>query len=230
MNRLSGPRMTAPNLSASICQQLNMYAIAAGAAGVGILALAQPVEPKIVYTHAHVVIHNSHYKIGLNHDGIFDFVINQGRFFGHRSSFLFAVPYHVQGNGIEQVHSTSSPAAALKAGANIGHTKPFNHKGGLMADNKGQGYGYWNYAQARYLGVEFRINGKTHFGWARFKNSSAWGATLTGYAYETTPGKSIKAGQTKEAADQSGVAAEGVGTRRQLISRRHFGPYCKEAG
>ena len=55
--------------------------------------------------------------------------------------------------------------------------------------------------QARYLGVEFRINGKTHFGWARFTNSSAWGAPLTGYAYETTPGKLIKASQTKEAAD-----------------------------
>ena len=33
--------------------------------------------------------------------------------------------------------------------------------------------GYWNYTQARYLGVEFQIKGKTHFGWARFKNSSA---------------------------------------------------------
>ena len=29
-------------------------------------------------------------------------------------------------------------------------------------------------------------------------------STLTGYAYETIAGKSIKAGQTKEAADESG--------------------------
>jgi hypothetical protein len=49
MKRSSGPRKTA-NFSRSIHQQLNMYALAAGAAGVGVLALAQPAEAKIVYT------------------------------------------------------------------------------------------------------------------------------------------------------------------------------------
>jgi hypothetical protein len=46
------PRKTA-NLSESIHQQLSMYALAAGAAGVGMLALAQSSEAKIVYTPAH---------------------------------------------------------------------------------------------------------------------------------------------------------------------------------
>jgi hypothetical protein len=57
-------------------------------------------------------------------------------------------------------------------------------------------FGYWKYAQSRYLGVKFQIKGKTHYGWVRLKNSSCLGATLTGYAYETIPGKAIKAGQT----------------------------------
>jgi hypothetical protein len=53
MKHSSGPRKTA-NLSESVHQQLNMYGVAAGAAGVGMLALAQPSEAKIVYTPANV--------------------------------------------------------------------------------------------------------------------------------------------------------------------------------
>jgi hypothetical protein len=53
MNRSSTLRKTAC-LSKSVHQQLNMYAIAAGAAGV--LALAGPAEAKIIYTQTHVVI------------------------------------------------------------------------------------------------------------------------------------------------------------------------------
>ena len=49
MSRPSGPRKTA-NLSQSTNHQLRMYALAASAAGVGILTLAQVAEAKIVYT------------------------------------------------------------------------------------------------------------------------------------------------------------------------------------
>ena len=50
--------------------------------------------------------------------------------------------------------------------------------------------------------MKFRIKGKVHYGWARLNvavGNSRISATLTGYAYETIAGKSIKAGQTKEA-------------------------------
>ena len=40
-------------LSTSLSHNLNMYALAASAAGVGVLALASPAEGKIVYTPAH---------------------------------------------------------------------------------------------------------------------------------------------------------------------------------
>ena len=65
----------------------------------------------------------------------------------------------------------------------------------------------WCNVTNRYLGLRFIFNGKTRYGWARLSvQASASGitATLTGYAYETIAGKSIKAGQTKEAADESG--------------------------
>ena len=51
-----------------------------------------------------------------------------------------------------------------------------------------------------YLGLEFSIKGKVHFGWARFVTDFSPRpptAELTGYAYETIPGKPIVAGATK---------------------------------
>jgi hypothetical protein len=74
---------------------------------------------------------------------------------------------------------------------------------------KGEG-GLWLNVSNGYLGLKFQIKGKTHYGWARLSVHSSEGygyqipvsmeATLTGYAYETVAGKSIKAGQTKGAA------------------------------
>jgi hypothetical protein len=51
----SRPRETAV-LSEPVLHRLNMYAIAAGATGVGLLAMTQSAEGNIIYTPAHVVI------------------------------------------------------------------------------------------------------------------------------------------------------------------------------
>src|SRR5579864_169375 len=62
----------ASRLSENLDKNLTAYAIAAGAAGVGLLALAQPADAKIVYTPAHKNI-GAQTFIDLNHDGINDF-------------------------------------------------------------------------------------------------------------------------------------------------------------
>jgi len=56
----------------------------------------------------------------------------------------------------------------------------------------------------RYLGLKFKIKGKFHFGWARLTvttEKNGFTAALTGYAYETIPGKAIVAGATQGADD-----------------------------
>ena len=69
---------TASNLYQSIHQQLSVYAGAAVVAVVSVLALTQPSEAKIVYTHANVVLWCQHtrctqqYNLDLNHDGVAD--------------------------------------------------------------------------------------------------------------------------------------------------------------
>jgi hypothetical protein len=54
--RNPGRLHTPASLPASLDQHLNLYALAAGAAGVSLLAFAQPSEAKIVYTPTHKVI------------------------------------------------------------------------------------------------------------------------------------------------------------------------------
>jgi hypothetical protein len=74
MKSSSGPRK-AVNLSDSLHHQLNMYTLAASAAGVSVLALAQPAEAKIVYTPANIQISGKPLPMDLNHDGIVDFFL-----------------------------------------------------------------------------------------------------------------------------------------------------------
>jgi hypothetical protein len=208
----------AAKLSESIHHQINAYALAESAAGVGILALlppaecvlsagvalagapalSEPTEAKIVYTATNVVIECTHLGCGtyrsfdLNHDGIPDFGIFERCI--KPGCYLRARP--AKGNDIEGRNGNTS---ALEAGAAIEGTKPFiGSTYALMREgtHSGHNLGYWNYAQSGYLGVKFQIKGKTHYGWVRLKKSSCLGATLTGYAYETIPGKAIRAGQT----------------------------------
>ena len=63
--------------------------------------------------------------------------------------------------------------------------------------------GQWLYSKDRYLGLQFVIDGQVHYGWARLSATPTKGdgividEVLTGYAYETTPGKPIVTGKTK---------------------------------
>lgn len=213
----------AAKLSESIRHQFNAYTVAASAAGVGILALippaecvlsagaalagglvmSEPAEAEIVYTATNVVIECTHLscqrhrKVDLNHDGIADFEIFDH--FVKPNCTLWATP--AKNDGIEELNGKAS---ALKAGAAIGGNKSFIVSNPALmrgTSHSGRTDGYWHYSESRYLGIKFQIKGKIHYGWARFKNSACWGATLTGYAYETTPGKAIKAGQTHGADD-----------------------------
>jgi hypothetical protein len=200
-------------LSDSLHRQLSAYALAASAAGVGILALAEPAEAKIVYTKTHKVIgqHGLHaYGFDLNHDGINDFTLTWEKLSQTYRLLLqvsgFASSKQVVGNGSAQ---------ALQAGSTIGAKRPF-WSGFLMIEAKGSrksdytsfsgGWVNSQHVQNGYLGFRFPIKGKTHYGWARCTvRTSTEGATtiLHGYAYETVANKAIIAGKTHGANDKS---------------------------
>jgi hypothetical protein len=221
MNHLSEDSMArslppkTANLSDSVHQQLKMYALAARAAGVGVLALAPPAEAKIVYTPAHRVIklHNN-YPIDLNHDGKTDFTIKNSIFCTdacHFNLFAIPVPDH-RANGVIGYVKGTAPyylASALKYGARVAPGGQFldRNAGMIQAAACSTTFcflsGQWENVQDRYLGLRFQVKGQTHYGWARLNvkvarpPDASITAILTGYAYETVPNKAIIAGRTK---------------------------------
>jgi len=190
------------HVSESLQRHLNAYAIAAGAAGVGLLALARPAEAKIVYYRAHqLIVANRNYGLDLNHDGIVDFRFRN--VWSTRSGRLsLNVPLVGNDKGVWATFSSGSRASALPSGTRVGFTAPFAYKSRVRmasAGTQGSTSGLWCGAKNRYLGLKFPIRNATHFGWARLSvNCATLGvsATLTGYAYETIPGKAIITGKT----------------------------------
>lgn len=218
-------------LSESLHRQLNSYALAASAAGVGILALAQSVEAKIVYTPKHDQLQGGKpYPLDLDHNGIIDFFLLPGGFvtsvgaggylavchhpFAQTDKGYICTSSTFATNALNQVRAAvAGSALALRAGANIQNDRRFGGKnvavdmGGFFFKTSTSGTrwgGPWvnggKGVKNRYLGLKFKINGRYHFGWARLTVTTgkrAFNATVTGYAYETIPGKPIVAGKTK---------------------------------
>jgi hypothetical protein len=194
-----------------------------------VLALAQPCEAKIVYTPAHVSIGiNSMVHLDLNHDGVKDFtfvdkfVTNATGKFGS----LSVVPTRRANEAWGYVSRGGQFASALPAGWLIAASTHFHRGADFMAGASTQrgGASYcakqWGDTPNRYLGLKFSIKGKTHFGWARLSVNCDQGqvtATLTGYAYETVVGKSLRTGQKKDDADE-GLT---VGQERPSVSNIH---------
>lgn len=207
MKRSSRPRVTS-ELSRSLHHRLDAYALAASAAGVGLLALAQPAEAKIIYTPAHLVLPGGPTFIDFNHDGISDLMFGKvatttgaGAYGTSLCICTDKVPWVVDRPGDYGVGD-------LKAGFRIGPNAEFADSFGRMAEvlfYRGNAYflGEWAHkgtgTKSRYVGVKFTINGNAHYGWVRFSVyfPNRMKAVLTGYAYETIPNKAIVAGATK---------------------------------
>ncbi len=202
-------------LSESLHRRLNAYASAASAAGVGMLALAQPSQAKIVYTKANQQIPpNTHYDLDLNHDRITDFTISNA--YSATTSFkgaglFIAIPAgnFVRGYPFGFGKSYRILASALPARVKLRASKKFRSNNGYPMP---MGFSYtsvsigfnaegpWRNATNLYLGLKFAISGQTHYGWARLTSNCAnfqCQALLTGYAYETVANKAIITGKTK---------------------------------
>jgi len=214
---------TPASLSESVRQRLNTYALATSAAGVSLLALAPPAEGKIVYTPAYRVIppHQT-YNIDLNHDGVTDFTIANSVSPCTDYCFFELRQRPADGNrAVGYILGTGSASpldSALSPGAIIGPPSPFKNGTAALAvaranhftSNRTIAYGPWLKVRDRYLGLQFQINGEVHYGWARM-NVAVRGttivATLTGFAYESTPNKPIIAGETDDAGVEEPNAA-----------------------
>jgi hypothetical protein len=172
-----------------------------------LLAFSPAAEAKVVYTPVNVTVSgNGYITLDLNHDGKTDFtILVAGRVLfcagTGRGTFGEVAATPTAGNGILGAYY----AGALGYGYEIDSRQSFLRDEALMTEystclwppNPGPS-GVWLGLTNRYLGLVFEINGLTHYGWARLNVTDGRSGpivTLTGYAYETTPGQAIKSGE-----------------------------------
>lgn len=211
-------------LASATEKKLSGYAILAAASGVAMLALAPGAEAKVVYTPTNQKLPlNTTFALDVNGDGIPDFNFLATTFLGgalRRDTYTFnsdaalTVAGAVQSN---QAWGVLGFVSALPAGVKIGGNGKFAASHvflGLVAATDGEPpsyFGQWapknGNVKNHYVGLKFVIDGKTHYGWARFNvqiRQPLHGkvqAVLTGYAYETVANAPIMAGQTSGTED-----------------------------
>lgn len=214
--RLSNARASAP-VSLKLNKNLGAYMAAAGAAGVSMLAMAQPAEAKVIYKPAYLGLGNNIF-IDLNHDGVLDIGIRAYGFcisyaVGSLCGALNAINYSSNRLG-KFLGPPNGQTPALRAGQPINPAAQFSARAVIGSDwyqffsgtikpptwvgpfaNNGKG------VRDRYIGFKFNIGSEPHYGWLRIsvqiKNPQQHGynAFITGYAYETEANKGIIAGQ-----------------------------------
>jgi hypothetical protein len=171
-------------------------------------ALAGPAHAEVIYTPVGVTKYgNASFKIDLNHDGITDFIlrsVSQLTICGNRGGLygFTKIKPATTGNGVVVSHLDF--AAVLPSGVPINNTDTFYMSKAVVTQ-----FLLCEFQQtqvAGYLGLEFQINGKTHYGWAQINIYAQFGTqtgsmstTLVGFAYETIPGQAINTGQTSGA-------------------------------
>jgi hypothetical protein len=219
----------AVNLSQPLHKKIDLYALAAGAAGVGMMVLAHPAQAEIVYTKTNESFNIPNiYSIDINNDGTPDFQFQLATaatsFGGPEDLGIARASYAPASNGVVAAPvGKFTDAFALPAGQEIGPHRNFL-AGGLVVGNYYnvyrrsdpvlRWYGQWaNEGKGlgnRYIGVKFLVDNEIHYGWIRISvttNKAVFSTTMTGYAYETVANKPILAGATKESDEEKSSAA-----------------------
>jgi len=195
------------HLTPTLDKVLLGYAAAAGAAGVGLLAVAQPAEAKIIYTPANIAIpeNGGLIQFDINNDGIPDFgfyrasgTCEHGAGAHRLEGCSFASFEIIPAQASNEVAVLQNCAAELPAGITIGPNRNLRSNTQAMwwwgGDSTGTHQGCpWHNNKGGFLGLKFVVSGEVHYAWARVSLNG--GATLTGYAYETVPNKPIHTGK-----------------------------------
>lgn len=213
MKQIPRPNRATKPLSCALNQRLNVYALAASAAGASLLAMPPALQAEVVFTPAQLALNNGPLAIDLNHDGVVDFTLSDKSsggpccLYSRRLSVVGAFVGSSQ-NSIEGIGTNAVP---LNAGAVIGPSDLFLAAPLRMAtafnDSNSFFYVFGPFANKTnvFLGLRFVLDGENHYGWARFTLVKAGfsgskpvvRAILNGYAYETVANTPIVAGATK---------------------------------
>jgi hypothetical protein len=231
------------SLLKNIDNRLKVYGMAAAAASVGVFAMAEPAQSEVVITVKNIPIPQCSLTVSpcsvsldLNGDGVNDFKLSllstQTAYGYYAGTNFLRVTAHNGGGVMGTTGGKFGPyASALVRGAKIGASDHFLSGKVTIEDTcftdhtyfeaSKRFYGKWGGKQPnRFLGVKFKIGGKTHYGWLRITVNSTMirpfalmSATITEYGYETIANKSLGAGlsSSNSADDQAQAGANKSG-------------------
>jgi hypothetical protein len=226
------------SLDPGLDRKLLAYASAASAAGVGILALARPSQAEVVYTPSNTkILANSTVNLDVNGDGVVDFTVTafweclECRPSNFPTGTGFSAGYMriaAAQAGNKVIVSNAGYVSALRPGASVGSADKFESVSPRFLECLyGRCSGMWQRKgnnpppATGYVGLEFSINGETHYGWARFlvhHSASKVTGRLAGYAYETVANMPIIAGKTSGTDEQTGHESAPAGTLGSLAA------------
>jgi hypothetical protein len=179
---------TQPNDSVSKASSNNLgrhvvlYSLAAAAAGVSVLALAQPAAAEVVVTRKTIPIPMvpigtvGPVRISMANNGINNFGFNLYNDSNSLISDRGLGVWPVSGrDGVIIGGSFYAKALALERGTKIGPSPSFFSfsgypdliEGSEIFTSGKEFRGFWKDSKDRYLGVRFLIGGQTHYGWIR---------------------------------------------------------------
>jgi hypothetical protein len=210
-------------IPSALSRRLDQHFFAYALAGAGAVTLAPPANAEIVYTPADVTFTSGVQSIDLDHDGTNDFALLLDTYAGFYDAFgILSVSGHgnngagVLGRKVPRRAMAYAVAYAFPIGpdsprrfVNVRTQRLEMARAGCYYNYGCHSGGQWANVVKRFLGFRFEINGEVHYGWARLSVRARTSdfpcvkAHFTGYAYETTPNKTILAGDTGLGADAS---------------------------
>jgi PEP-CTERM motif len=208
------PREAVP-LKEHLSKRLSAYALAAGAAGAGLLATTQPSLADIVYTPTQIeVARGDIADISFNNvvrDVEFvnhylltscSWCVGGGEIFGYVDANVI-LGYASQGGRALKLGRYGAP---LPKGSQIGPLGSSPTSVGVMdwtshvvpsslQSRFRSVYSSGRWASPGYLGIKFLIDGQAHYGWIAGQGNVT-SFEILGWAYNTVPNQPIDAGQT----------------------------------
>ena len=166
------------------------------AATAGAMLIPPPAEAAIVYSGMQNKVVNSaqpQQQVDFNEDGNVEFTFNLSASVSYFTQKLAVT-------GTASVIKNNYGPARLASNYSVSSKKTF-----FSVNSDDLAYGAssaatgGNFLDAQgYLGVTFKIDANTHYGWIQYQaNSDASVGTIIDWAYEDTPDKAIKTGATK---------------------------------
>lgn len=221
---LTSSKSKAPcTLSDSLHRSLSAYALAAGAAGVAVLACSGSAEAAPVCKSPNLTIPGTN-TYALNPAGQQIAPFNIAQTFNNPSSMSFGwwnrdflTPNSAGANAV--VDKNGFPAA-LATGASIGPAAHFGRgkSYGLLftygygpsgRGGKNHHQGNFVFGQANYFGFKFSVAGQVHYGWVRLSVTLGRGldgkavfTKIESYGYEANPNIAIAAGSCTGSAEK----------------------------